>query len=236
MQPARGCSALALGPLEEGDRAADLGRMDGDELPAVLAPRVEDLLGVVRQQRNGGVLPRGHRKVLSARLDVGTTAKAIPGRPRAARRGAGPVADQSLDRSTSAASEQLSPLVLVQPAPDPMRLAHHQRVLTAFHQHRTATADLLRRSLPLEPVLLALEVVGGEEELGLRPLAGCAVLPADLQIPCRGRGPSRAIGPEKHVDAEICRRSVNLSVDSLNPLAVTLRLRPWYLTPQVNGA
>src|SRR6266511_5838090 len=106
MQPAGGCSALALGPLEEGDRAADLGRMDGDELPAVLAPRVEDLLGVVRQQRNGGVLPRGHRKVLSARLDVGTTAKAIPGRPRAARRGAGPVAgsvNQRGERATVAA-------------------------------------------------------------------------------------------------------------------------------------
>src|SRR5215207_901192 len=50
----------ALGPLEEGDRPPDLGGVDGDQLPAVVTPVVEDLLGVVGQQRDGRVLPGGH--------------------------------------------------------------------------------------------------------------------------------------------------------------------------------
>ena len=44
--------------LEVGDELlAGRAREDGDQLPAVLAPVVEDLLGRMRQQRDGGVLP-----------------------------------------------------------------------------------------------------------------------------------------------------------------------------------
>jgi O-methyltransferase len=52
--------ALALRALEEGDGAAHVGGVDGHQLPAVVAPVVQDLLGVVGQQGDGGVLPLGH--------------------------------------------------------------------------------------------------------------------------------------------------------------------------------
>src|SRR5919204_4850768 len=57
-------AASTLGALEERQGAADLGGVDGDQLPAVLTPGVEDLLGVVRQQGHGRVLPLGHLGVL----------------------------------------------------------------------------------------------------------------------------------------------------------------------------
>src|SRR5690606_9969092 len=50
-------------------------RQDGDELPPVLAPVVEDLLGRVHQQRNGRVLPLLHG------LTLATGASASPWNP-----------------------------------------------------------------------------------------------------------------------------------------------------------
>src|SRR6266511_1569319 len=79
MPPARSGrrpSALARVPLEEGDGATDLGRVHGDELPSILAPGIEDLLGVVRQQWNGRVLPGGHPRFLSCRRGLLAASKA----------------------------------------------------------------------------------------------------------------------------------------------------------------
>src|SRR6266550_5317835 len=60
---------LALRTLEVRDqRRPSRGRLllsHGDELPAVLTERVEDLSRVVLQQRRNEVLPRGHLQLLS---------------------------------------------------------------------------------------------------------------------------------------------------------------------------
>src|SRR5699024_187762 len=53
-------SGLRAGPLEIGDQVLGVGaRDDLDQLPALHAVVVEDLLGRMDQQRNGQVLPAG---------------------------------------------------------------------------------------------------------------------------------------------------------------------------------
>src|SRR5918995_4052612 len=160
-RPLRPQGALgALGTLEEGDRAADLGRVDGDQLPAVVAPVVEDLLGVVGQQRDGRVLPGGHGTPI---------ARAVGYRPGGY-------------RSAGAAGQELPALVLVEAAPDAVGLADQEGVLAALGQHRAGAADGLGGGLARQPLLLALQVVGSEEQVGDRALAGGTVLPADLEL------------------------------------------------------
>src|SRR5918995_640199 len=149
----------ALGTLEEGDRAADLGGVDGDQLPAVVAPVVEDLLGVVGQQRDGRVLPGGHGTPHGSAVRPGGY------------------------RSAGAAGQKLPALVLVEPAPDAVGLADQQGILAALGQHRAGAADGLGGGLAGQPLLLALQVVGSEEQVGDRALAGGTVLPADLELP-----------------------------------------------------
>src|SRR5690348_13500555 len=55
----RSSTALMSGllPLQVGDEVATVTGQDLHELPAVLAPLVEDLLGRVHDQRHGRVLP-----------------------------------------------------------------------------------------------------------------------------------------------------------------------------------
>src|SRR5699024_8161379 len=50
----------ALGSLEVGDEVAPVALENLHQLPAVLAPLVEDLLGRMDDERNGHVLPLGH--------------------------------------------------------------------------------------------------------------------------------------------------------------------------------
>src|SRR5688572_13487178 len=76
-QPDLGAVTSLHRPLEVGDRlvGATGPREDGDQFPAVDPPGVEDRLGVVDQQRDGGVLP-----LASCRFAHGQDASAAPGR------------------------------------------------------------------------------------------------------------------------------------------------------------
>src|SRR5204863_4240122 len=67
-QPVRRRSSL-LGPLHVGDHllATARTRDDLDELPPVVAPVVQDLLGRVDQERDGDVLPFLHAPSVTAR-------------------------------------------------------------------------------------------------------------------------------------------------------------------------
>src|SRR3954471_10585513 len=84
---ARGRRAAApvwpsLGPLHVGDELLRVRpRNDGDELPPVIAPVVQNLLGRVRQQRHGDVLPLGHGQRLSSRYPSSCSPVDIPTAP-----------------------------------------------------------------------------------------------------------------------------------------------------------
>ena len=56
--------ATTDGALEVGDQAAFGARHDLDELPALLAPVVEDRCGVVDEEGGREVFPRGHLRLL----------------------------------------------------------------------------------------------------------------------------------------------------------------------------
>ena len=68
-----------LRPLEVGDEVLGVGAgKDRHQLPAVLAPGVEDLLGRVHEQRHGGVLPgRWSMSVMAAMLAGGGAASRL---------------------------------------------------------------------------------------------------------------------------------------------------------------
>src|SRR6266540_618759 len=127
-------SALALGTLEVGDGAADLGRVDCDELPAVLSPRVEDLLGVVRQQWNGRVLPAGHFRPLGSPRRR-TTAKAIPSGVRGAR-GTGN-AGRGIGQPARRASSWRRSYSF-----SPPQMPCGSRTVSAYSRHSTSTGQL----------------------------------------------------------------------------------------------
>src|SRR6266508_1290518 len=85
--------------------------------------------------------------------------------------------------SARVTAQELPPLVLVEAAPDPVRLADQERVLAALGEHRALVADGLRRSLACEPLILAFEMARCKEQVGLWSLAGGPELPADLKVP-----------------------------------------------------
>src|SRR4029453_363163 len=92
--------------------------------------------------------------------------------------------------SAGASGQELAALVLVEATPDAVGLPHQQGVLAALDQHRAGAADRLGGRLPGPPLLLSLPMVGGEAQVGARPLAGRRVLPADREI----RGGQAAAG------------------------------------------
>src|SRR5919198_2519270 len=89
-------------------------------------------------------------------------------------------------RSARAPGQRLAPLVLVEAAPDAVRLPDHEGVVAALLQHGATAADRLGGPFALQPLLLTLDSVGSEEEVGLWTLAGRTVLPAHLQVPWPG--------------------------------------------------
>src|SRR4051812_11350479 len=100
--------------LEVGDRLLGPGRPGehGDQLPAVDAPGVEDRLGVVDQQRDGGVLPPDAGRFTHGR-DASAVLRPAVGRPRGSR--------CELARDEGQEGPSAPTLITVAPEPFPVR-------------------------------------------------------------------------------------------------------------------
>jgi hypothetical protein len=79
-----------------------------------------------------------------------------------------------------ALADEESPLELVETAPNPVRFAGPNGVLEAFDANRAARADGLGLQFANEPLVLVLDVAGGEEQVGVFTAAGGPPLPAVL--------------------------------------------------------
>src|SRR5205814_7438924 len=95
---------------------------DRDQLPAVVSPVVEDLLGRVDEQRNGRVLPLVHAPTLRRALmgDPGRVCSSSVtknGSQHPVRAGDRPTRRGWLRRLGAAAAQEALALELVQPAP-----------------------------------------------------------------------------------------------------------------------
>ena len=90
--------------------------------------------------------------------------------------GVASAAGRSAPAAARAAPDDVVPVGLREPAPDPVGLVHRQRVPAALLEHRAALADLLRPRLAVGPRRAAL-ALGVEEEGAVHAAARAAHLP-----------------------------------------------------------